>query len=234
MPGNNSQTTFFKSTSINIDIDTEKLLYRLKINKGSPAESKIISLLNKAKSIANPIAIYRETTANRISEDIIEIDHFKFKSKLLATLLSNTSQVYPHIVSCGITLEKWSEEIEDMFLRYCAEEIKSLYLQETITFLNTRIQKKANINSILSSVNPGSLHDWPIDDQLKIYNMLFNKPDADIIISENAVLTPSKSVSGILFHSKEYFTNCMLCIQENCEERRYCYNPDFLDKNFRE
>ena len=116
-------------------------------------------------------------------------------------------------------MQNWSENIDDFFLNFCAEEIKTLYLINAITLFNNFLDQKYPGKK--SSMNPGSLIDWDVAEQQKIFQLLKDAPYKDsITINESSLIYPEKSLSGITYFSEVTFENCMLCPREKCFGRR--------------
>jgi hypothetical protein len=70
-------------------------------------------------------------------------------------------------------------------------------------------------------MSPGSLEDWPITEQPKLFS-LFGDTEKSIGVKLTAslLMIPRKSISGILFPSEEGFVSCRLCPRENCPSRK--------------
>ena len=76
----------------------------------------------------------------------------------------------------------------------------------------------------ISSLNPGSLKEWPITGQVPLFELLGGvTEDIGVVLSDSLLMSPVKSVSGIMFQSEEAYENCQLCPRENCPGRRAPY-----------
>jgi hypothetical protein len=77
----------------------------------------------------------------------------------------------------------------------------------------------------ISCMSPGSLEDWPIEEQKKLFSLL---PGVDsmlgVRLTESFLMIPRKSVSGIYFPADVSFFNCQLCSRESCENRKAGYD----------
>ena len=70
-------------------------------------------------------------------------------------------------------------------------------------------------------MNPGSLPDWPITEQAKLFSLLGDvKALIGVTLTESMLMLPTKSVSGVYFETERNFENCELCARENCPGRR--------------
>jgi hypothetical protein len=123
-------------------------------------------------------------------------------------------------VSCGIESDIWCSSHSDYTEAVLAHELlhRSLYL--TMDRLCDEIKRTWNISTI-SIMNPGSLRGWDISEQKKILALLEPLPgQSGISISENYIISPAMSLSGIIYESEKEFLNCILCPREDCPLRR--------------
>ena len=75
-------------------------------------------------------------------------------------------------------------------------------------------------------MNPGSLADWPLREQRTLFALLGDVHGAiGVELTPSLLMTPTKSVSGILFPTAETFASCQLCPREECPNRRAVYDP---------
>ena len=73
----------------------------------------------------------------------------------------------------------------------------------------------------LSSMSPGSLSDWPIEEQKPLFSILGDVETAiGVTLTENFLMVPTKSISGIYFPTDLPFYNCQLCSRKNCDSRK--------------
>ena len=76
----------------------------------------------------------------------------------------------------------------------------------------------------VSRINPGSLKEWPITGQLPLFEALGGvTADIGVSLAESMLMSPVKSVSGIMFQGDTPFENCQLCPKANCPNRRAPY-----------
>jgi hypothetical protein len=76
-------------------------------------------------------------------------------------------------------------------------------------------------------MNPGSLLDWPIQQQSLLFSLLGDVEElTGARLTENNIMLPMKSISGIFFPTKTRFESCMLCARDGCRRRRADYAPE--------
>jgi hypothetical protein len=86
----------------------------------------------------------------------------------------------------------------------------------------------------LSRMSPGSLADWPIQEQRPLFKILGNTEKMiGVHLTESLLMVPTKSVSGIRFPTEESFESCQLCPREECPNRRAPYEADLYNQRYR-
>jgi hypothetical protein len=78
-------------------------------------------------------------------------------------------------------------------------------------------------------MNPGSLNDWPLEQQRVLFSLFPNATELiGIRLSNSFVMHPIKSVSGIYYPNEIRFESCQLCPREKCPGRRAPYSPEMV------
>jgi hypothetical protein len=76
-------------------------------------------------------------------------------------------------------------------------------------------------------MSPGSLEDWPISEQPKLFSLFGDtERSVGVKLTDSLLMIPRKSISGILFPSEEGFVSCRLCPRENCPSRKALYDRE--------
>jgi len=84
-----------------------------------------------------------------------------------------------------------------------------------------------------SAMNPGSLEDWPMKEQIPLFS-LFGNPQKliGVELTDSYLMIPIKSLSGIIFPTDTKFESCQLCPRENCPGRRAPYDPGLAETKY--
>ena len=83
-------------------------------------------------------------------------------------------------------------------------------------------------------MTPGSLEDWPIQEQKPLFSILGDVEKAvGVRVTESLMMIPAHSVSGIFFPTEVSFESCQLCPRENCPGRRAPYDERLYDDKYR-
>ena len=82
-------------------------------------------------------------------------------------------------------------------------------------------------------MNPGSLADWPLEEQRHLFRLLGEPRKAiGVELTESFLMVPIKSVSGLRFPSGAHYENCQLCPRDPCPGRRAPYDPDLYERRY--
>jgi hypothetical protein len=205
-------------------VDEPALMDVLRIRPDSGNAAKFSALFKEAHEIAVPKAVYAVAEAHTLEGDIVEISGVRFQSPLLCVNVEKAGTVFPFAATCGVELEEWSEKLKGVLHSFWADTIMLMALGCAVSSLEVCLKKKAG-SEALSSMNPGSLPEWPIGEQANIFALLGESAAAvGIRLTRNMSIRPQKSVSGIYFVSEKGFCNCTLCPRERCFTRRAPYH----------
>ncbi len=217
---------------IPFELDLSSLAEVLHVKPGSRHADEVRRLAEEAAPIARPKALYKISFVEHCGEDRVEVDSISLTSRILRVNLDKAHRVFPYAATGGIELEAWADSMGDILHRYWADTIAELALrvasQALLTHLGERFQPGP-----LSAMNPGSLTDWPIEQQRPLFRIL---GDTDKMIgvrlSSSLLMIPRKSVSGIHFPTDVTFASCQLCPRENCPSRRAPYDPELYKSKY--
>ena len=86
----------------------------------------------------------------------------------------------------------------------------------------------------LPTMNPGSLEDWPLQEQGPLFDLLGNTNRAiGVQLPDSCTpMAPAKSVSGILFEAEKEYFNCQLGPRAECPNRRAPYDADLYAEKY--
>ena len=184
------------------------------------------TLLESAKPLIAAKAVYEVSYVNEKSEDAVIVDETLFKSRVLRKNLDNVGRVFPYIVTIGNNLEDKSSASKDLLDQYYLDVIGNIALIKARKHLENQLCSKYALDGV-SYMSPGSLKDWPIEEQQPLFAIL-NGAETSIGVTLNKSLTmiPKKSISGIFFTVKTSFYSCQLCPRKHCEGRKARYSED--------
>ncbi|KPL08228.1 hypothetical protein AMJ86_01500 [bacterium SM23_57] len=206
--------------------DYEKIAKELKIKPGSSRASNLNQLIDKAASIARPKAMYKIVTVEVLPGEQVLLDKQPFYSRILCINLRDVHRAFPYIITSGIELYQWKNTIEDPFTGYLADTITSYALLEARERLMSHLSDQYGLRKI-TTMNPGSLEDWPLQAQTPLFALLGDPREAiGVYLTASLLMIPRHTVSGILFETDTDFVNCQLCPRGNCTHRRVPFDPE--------
>lgn len=223
----------FVIDNIEFQLELDPLLTKLHIPKGSSYANELARIFVDAQVIANPKVVYRVVFIDLKGDDYVVVDGIMLDSRVLRINLEQANRIFPYVATCGTELEDWSRSFDNILTNYWVDTIKEMALQTAIQALDKHLQDQFRPGRI-SIMNPGSLEDWPLQEQRKLFALLGNLTDViGVQLTESLVMTPIKSISGIRFPTEVNFESCQLCPRINCNERRAPYDEDLYDKKYR-
>ncbi|MCK5811814.1 MAG: vitamin B12 dependent methionine synthase [Clostridiales bacterium] len=212
-----------------IKINKEAIVKRMRVRDQEDID-RINELCEQAIDVAVPKTIFAIGYINDSNNEQVTINEITFNSKLMSKNFDKLHRVFPFMATCGREVFDWANKIDDVFERYWADYIMEAILRSAIRELYDVIKNEFGLEK-LSSMNPGSLEGWPIEQQEHLFS-LFNKGKEPLGISltDTFLMIPQKSISGILFPSDSNYVNCQLCERVNCQSRRVPFNIEIKKK----
>lgn len=211
----------------------DSLMKKLRIKEGSSYVGKLERIAADAQAIAKPKAIYKVAFIESKGDDYVVAGGITLTSRVLRVNMEQAHRVFPFVATCGTELDEWSNSIDDVLQSYWADTIKEMALRVAIQALNKDLEDRFRPGRI-SRMNPGSLPEWPLQEQRKLFALLGNPKDAiGVGLTESLIMVPLKSVSGIWFPIKVGFASCQLCPREKCPGRSAPYDETLYDRKYR-
>jgi len=219
---------------IPFQIESRSLLPSLRMKQDGPQAEDVEALLREARAIARPKAIYGVARVESIHGDSVVIEGVTFSSRILRVNLEQAHRVFPFVATCGVEIEEWSRSVDGLLKRYFADTIKEAALGSAIEALGRHLEETFRPGPT-GMMNPGSLPDWATSQQKNLF-ALFGDVVASIGVqlTGSCIMSPIKSVSGMLFPTETGFESCQLCPMKQCPKRRAPYDESLYEKKYRE
>ncbi|MCD7756580.1 MAG: hypothetical protein LUH45_00165, partial [Clostridiales bacterium] len=180
--------------------DPATLLGRLHLDSDSDEAEDFLALLDRIKPLVHPRAAYLESSveADRASGRVV-IDGVVFQSRLLAGHLKDEAVAWPHVATCGREVYEYALAMPDQFERYWVDEIMAEGLSQARAEMLRHVEKKFSPGKV-STMGPGSLVEWPLEQQKPLFELLADGVAfCGIQLTDTMLMLPNKSISGILF-----------------------------------
>lgn len=207
-------------------IDFSQMKQNVPYQLSGDAKAELEQLSASALALGQLKGMYRESLIREKGSDFVVIDDLSFQSHILRVNLEPVDRVYPYIITSGKELDEWRQSfVHDELQKYWADIIVEMALHSAIQTLQDRLRTEFNLGFI-ARMNPGSLEDWPLEEQPKLFALLGNPRESiGVRLTESFLMEPVKSVSGIFFENADHFENCRLCPKESCPGRKAPYDP---------
>ena len=209
-----------------------RVMKKLRVKNGTRHEDKVLSLVEQAQAVARPKAMYALKGIESRDENGVVLDGVRMDSRIMSVNFKEIHRVFPYISSSGRELFDWTQSKQDFLEKFYAEEISQMALRTASDYLLSHLKEKYLLGKT-SSMNPGSLEDWPITAQPSLFKLLGNPYDSiGVELTDTMLMLPNQSVSGIRFESEQDFSSCQLCPREVCTHRRAAYDPNLLGEKY--
>ncbi len=208
------------------------LANKLRIKPEGRFYPELEKLAAQAQEIARPKAAFNVGYIEEKDHDRVRINQIDFFSRVLCVNLEAAHRVFFYVATCGEELEEWSKGQDDLLYQFWADAIKELALRSAHRALVAHLKKQFELGKI-AAMAPGSLEDWPINEQRKLFDLMDGlDKQIGVRLTESFLMLPVKSISGVYFPSENRFESCQLCPRENCPGRRAAYDKDLYAKRF--
>jgi hypothetical protein len=209
---------------IPVTLDPGEIATRLRFDPVRAGFESLGEIIGLAQSLIHPHAVCDVAYVGSKGERTVEVAGVTFESPLLRKHLDGANKVFPYIITVGPELECAAGARGDLLIQYYLEEMANIALESAAKWLAGQLESRYGVTG-LANLSPGSLADWPITEQKKLFSIF---GDAERLIgvrlTESLLMVPRKSISGILFPSDEGFVACQLCEREHCLSRKAAYD----------
>jgi hypothetical protein len=209
---------------IPFSIDPDALFARLHLAPHGDYASEIHALIESARPLAHPRALYRTATVQQRDADAV----------VIAASDQPSAPVRFESRACGRELDSIPLRASDIFGQFCRDTIKEMALWAALVHLHEHLTETYGAQR-LATMNPGSGEAavWPIEQQRELFGFLGDVETAiGVTLSESCLMVPNKSVSGIFYPSESGFESCQLCRRDPCPERRAPFDAGLWERTF--
>ncbi len=208
------------SAEIHVSLDIAVVSANLRISPAKAERDGLAELVALAQSLIHSRAVWAAAFVGAKGEGTVELEGVTFESPLLRKNLEAANKVFPYILTIGPELEHAAGTQNDLLKQYYLEEIANIALEQAAAWLARHLEARYGVTG-LSNLSPGSLVDWPLNEQPKLFSIFGDTERlAGVRLTDSLLMIPRKSISGILFPSEEGFVACQLCDREHCQGRK--------------
>jgi len=209
----------------------DDVLRAMKIRKVSPSLARLAEeMVAAALRVTRPKALCRVSFIDQKTDDCVTIEGHLFASHVLRQNLEGIERVFPFVATCGTEIEDLLADRADIMAAYCLDTIMMIAVQRARRHVEQFIKDSYSVGQ-MSRMAPGSLPDWPLQEQGPLFQLLGDvEGSIGVKLSERFLMTPIKSISGIFFPTEVRFESCQLCSRQNCPGRRAPHDAELAAK----
>jgi len=205
---------------IPVMLDPVEIAVRVRFDPVRAGFENLDELVALAQGLIRPRALYEVAYTGAKGEGMVEVAGVTFESPILSKNLDGANKVFPYIITVGPELERAASAQGDLLKQYYLEEMANIALEGAAGWLGGQLETRYGVTG-LSNMSPGSLEDWPITEQTKLFSIFGDSERSiGVRLTDSMLMLPRKSISGILFPSEEGFVACQLCERERCPGRK--------------
>ena len=197
--------------------------FRDQLNLGNNIE-KAKKCLDNALPLIDPKAMYRVAYIDDRADNVVTMEGIQFTGALLSKKLEDVERVFPFIVTIGSHLETAIRKSKDILDQFYLDTIGNMALIRVRKYLKQYLLSTFGLEK-MSSMSPGALAGWPLEEQGPLFSILDNVETAvGVSLTEHFLMIPGKSVSGIFFPTEIPFYSCQLCPRKRCPSRKAAFD----------
>ena len=190
----------------------------------TPDLELVKQLVAKISAVLEPKAAFEVGYVDEKKDDGVVINGFRFHSRVLHHNLNGIGRVFPFVLTLGSAVDELIENAEDLLEKYLLDQLGNIALNQTRQKFEDHLRKHFALDNI-SCMSPGSLADWPIEEQKNLFLLLgLVKSTVGVRLTDSFLMLPRKSVSGIYFPAEVSFYSCQLCKRAHCDSRKAKYD----------
>ena len=214
---------------IRVSLDLNMVQKKLHMNPANDLDM-VRHLVNTVSQLIEPKAFYKVCYIEEKSEDSVVVEGMHLTSRVLQKNLAPVERIFPYAITLGAKLGERQSACGDLLENYYLDCIGNLALNSVQIELKKHLQSKYALEK-MSSMAPGSLSDWPIEEQGPLFKILGDVETAiGLKLTRSLLMIPDKSISGIYLPTEVSFYSCQLCPRKRCEARKAKYNQALAEE----
>lgn len=217
--------------NIPFDLDATSIMKTVHVEPDSPDGQAVGALIDRARQIAVPKALYREAYIEAKGDETVQIAGVTFTSRMLRANLDKVQRVFPFVATCGHEMDTVDLPAGDFLAEFWWDAIKQVVLGCAVKHLAAYIKQRFALEKI-ASMSPGSgdVTVWPIEQQRELFGLLGDvHTQIGVELTDSFLMKPNKTVSGIHFPTKVDFRTCQVCHRQDCPGRTAEFDPHLWD-----
>ena len=215
-----------------VDADPDAVVSEIRLPPDSAYAGEVRQAVERALEVVRPKAAYRACYVEERTEETVRLDGVVFTSRVLSVNLERAGRVFAYVATCGREIADFAATLDDPLARFALDTVMRKALTAAASAVRAHIVERFAIRRH-ATISPGSLDDWPLEQQRNLFALLGDLPSAiGVELTDSCLMVPVKSLSGILFPTEVGFESCQLCPREDCPGRRAPYDPSLWESRY--
>jgi hypothetical protein len=211
--------------NIQININVDLVQKRLHLKRDSDLKT-VQDLVRIAQPLIEPKVLYKASYIKEKLDDGVVVEGLRLTSNVLRKNLDAVERIFPFVTTIGSKFSETLDAYDDLLEKFYLDTIGNVALNQVRLAFKDHLKQKFAIEKT-AFLEPGSLADWPIEQQKPLFKLLGDvQASIGVRLTESLLMLPAKSISGIYFPTETSFFSCQLCPRERCESRRAKYNEE--------
>jgi len=211
--------------NIQIKINFDLVRNRLHLKRDSDLKA-VQDIVHMAQPLVEPKVLYTVSYIEEKLDDGVVVDGLRLTSKVLRKNLDAVERVFPFVITIGNKFGETLDACNDLLEKFYLDTIGNVALNQVRLALKDHLKQNYAIEKT-AFMAPGSLPDWPIEQQKPLFKLLGDvTASIGVQLNDSLLMLPAKSVSGIYFPTETSFFSCQLCPREHCESRKAKYSEE--------
>ena len=162
--------------NIPVELKMAEIKRRLHITRDQDL-NLVRELMDFSQNLFDAKALYKICYIDEKLEDAVKVDGLSFRSKVLRKNLDAVERIFPYVVTIGPEFEENVRNCDDILRKYYLDMIGTLAIGSALKHLKKHLQSKYALGKV-SFMSPGSLADWPIEEQRPLFDLLEDTENA--------------------------------------------------------
>jgi hypothetical protein len=129
--------------NIPVKLELEEVIKKLRLrHRNESVEKSIQELIELARPIARPKAVYKVAEVDNRNGDSLHINGVRFSSRVLRINLDKAAKVYPYVVTCGRELDEIKIPSHEYMRSYFWDQIKEMVVRSSLYYLQDYLKQR--------------------------------------------------------------------------------------------
>ena len=215
---------------IPVQYDLARLSKELQLERLRGRIDEVDQLIEDSYELLDPKALYIYLQVQEISGFTVRLETGDIvNGAILTDKIKCTQTISPYVVTIGSRLEEMSSQLSNTNLlkAWLLDGIGNHALTIVLDYVQKIVEEK--LKGTVSNFNPGSGSGefFGVDQQKVIFRILSPEDKIGVRLTQDYLMIPRKSVSGIFASTEEKYIACQHCPRKKCDSRKVPFKGEY-------